>query len=229
MTIPIIPNHVVTSLKRLLEQYKNQPNLTAVISIYLQQVQDLEDSLYPLFQALNITVMEGAMLDLIGELVGKPRTTNDDAQYRILLYVKIHQNVSEGEVERVISVFRLLTASPYVHNINLGQGEVQVQVTNPIATQEEIDLIYREAEKVLADGVRLGVILYADPDEAFAYDGADAPAACLGYDDGTMTVGGMYADHYLNRTPFEYAGSDDGSIGYGAGSLDSLAGGAYVD
>lgn len=227
MNVTQILDHKLRGLKRLLEQYKNQPNLGAVLDVYLDRYQDLEDAIYPLFEALNIRVQETAMLDLIGQIVGAPRTTNDDARYRILIYVKIHQNVSNGEPERVITVFKLLTASEYVHYINLYAAEVQVQVTQPIPNQGEVDLIYRETHKVVAADVRITAILFADPVEAFAYSGNNAGAPALGYDDG-FGSGGKYATHYVNKVPFAYAGSDEGAEGYGAGGADPLAGGVYV-
>lgn len=228
MSVIQITDHLQQSLRRLLEQYKNQPNLAAVLEIYLDQTQELEDALFPMFQALNIPAMQGAMLDLIGQIVGQPRTTTDDARYRILLYVKIHQNVSEGEDERVISVMKLLTESEYVHNINLNRGEVQVQITNQTLSQDEIDLIYREIHKVVAAGVRVSYIIQADPDDAFAYSGINAGAPADGYDDGTATVGGKYAIGRIDKVPFAYLGSDEGAEGYGAGGSDPLAGGVYV-
>lgn len=228
MSLTYISNHVATSLKRLLEQYKNKPNLTAVIELYLDQVQDLEDAIYPMLNALNIPAMEGQMLDLIGEIVGQPRTTTDDARYRILLYVKIHQNVSEAESERVISVMKLISESEYVHLINLSYAELQVQITTSGLPQDEIDLIYREIHKVVAAGVRVSYIIEADPVEAFAYAGTNAGAPADGYDDGTGTVGGKYATGRINKVPFAYAGSDAGAEGYGAGAADPLAGGVYV-
>jgi hypothetical protein len=228
MTIAKITNHLGEALDRLLEQYKSKANLQAVLEIYLDQVQQLEDALYPLFDALKISVMEGAMLDLIGQIVGQPRTTNLDSRYRILLYVKIHQNVSEGEPERVISVFKLLTESQYIHYINLSTAEVQVQITNQTLTQDEINLIYRETQKVVAAGVRIAYIIAADPVEAFAYAGSNAGAQADGYDDGSGTVGGKYATGLINKVPFAYAGSDESGAGYGAGCSDPLAGGVYV-
>lgn len=223
-----ITDHFQQSLKRLLEQYKNQPNLEAVLEIYLDQVQELEDAIYPLINALNIPAMSGQMLDWIGEIVGQPRTTNDDARYRILLYVKIHQNVSEAESERVISVMKLISESDYVHYINLSNANVQVQITNETLSQDEIDLIYREIHKVVAAGVRVAYIVQADPDDAFAYAGVNAAAPGDGYDDGSGTVGGKYAIGRINKVPFAYAGTDEGAEGYGAGGADPLAGGVYV-
>lgn len=222
-----ITNHIEAGLRRRLEQYKNLPNIQAILEIYLDQNQQVEDAIYPLFRALNINLQSGAMLDLIGEIIGKPRTTNDDGRYRVLLWVKVHQNVSKGEPERVISVFKLLTESEYVHNINLGGAEVQVQVTEDFNDQDEVNLVYREIEKVIAAGVRLATILVADPLEAFAYEGINSQAPALGYDDG-LGSGGKYAKHYIYKVPFAYAGADAGAEGYGAGGADPLCGGVYV-
>lgn len=228
MSVTQILDHSGDALKRLLEQYKNQEVLQGVIDIYSDQVQEAENALYALFDALDPNDMEGAMLDIIGAIVGRPRSTTDDVRYRILIWVKVHQNVSKGEPERVISVLKLLTESVYVHNISLGQAEVQLQMTNQLLSQDEIDLIYREIHNVTADGVRVSYIIHAHPEEAFAYAGINGAAPALGYDDGSGTTGGKYATQTLWKVPFAYAGTEEGAEGYGAGGADPLAGGVYV-
>lgn len=227
MSVTKILDHQLQALQRLLQQYKDKPNIQAVIDTYTKQIQELEDALFPLLTVLSIPDSEGYQLDVIGKIVDQPRTTPDDARYRILLYVKIGQNVSQGEPERIINVYKLLTESEYVHYINLTSAEIQLLGTEDFPDQDEVNFVFTQMQRVVAAGVRINYLLVGDPSEAFAYAGVNPNAPALGYDDGAGS-GGKYAKHYTKKMPFAYAGNDPDAGGYGAGSADPLVGGVYT-
>ena len=165
----------------------------------------------------------------MGEIVGisRPGTLGDEP-YRNLIFVKIGQNISQGEAERIINVAKLLTGSEYVHLLDILNGNIELTITTDIATQEEVDSIYRNLEIVLAAGVRVAAILCADETEAFAFDGINVDAAALGFDDTTGTSGGKFAKHHEFKPPFAFAGVTTDAKGFGAGPPDPLVGGVFV-
>lgn len=228
MSVTPITTHASDALKKLLEQYKFKPNIKSVIDIYTKQIQDLEDAIQPLFTERAVANAIGVQLDLIGAVVGQAREGNNDDRYRILIHVKIGQNISEGDIPRIIDVFKLLTGSAYVHLINLNDASIQLMATVDFADQDEVDFIFRNMQKVVAGGVRIDHILCADETEAFAYAGVNAGAPALGYSNLAQTTGGKYAKEHIFRPPFAYAGTDASAEGYNGGSLDPLAGGVYV-
>jgi hypothetical protein len=226
MSVTKITTHISDALGRLLEQYKYLPNIRSLIEIYAKQIQLIEDAAFELFTERALLNASGAQLDLIGAVVGQAREGATDSEYRVLINVRIGTNISEGEIPRVISVFKLLTGSDYVHLINLQEGSIQLMTTVDFADQDEVNLVYINMQKVVAGGVRIDHILCADPTEAFAYAGSNADAPGLGYDDGAGS-GGLYAIEHIYRPEFAYAGSDPTAEGYGS-FIDPLAGGVYA-
>ena len=74
-----------------------------------QQIQDLENILFDLSTRLNIDNSVGVQLNNIGKIVGQLRNGQDDATYRLFLKAKAGRNVSEGDIERVLSIWKIIT------------------------------------------------------------------------------------------------------------------------
>ena len=224
-----ITDHTDAALRRLLQNYKNKPNLKSIIEIYADRMQELETVFISLFLARSVNDAVGVQLDQVGEIVGisRPGTLLDEP-YRTLIFVKIGQNVSQGEAERIINVAKLLTGSEYVHLLDILNGNIELTITTDLPTQEEVDATYRSLEIVLAAGVRVAAILCADPIEAFALDGPNVDAPALGLDDTTGTSGGKFAKHHEFKPPFALAGPSTDARGLGAGPDDPLVGGVFV-
>ena len=228
---PIV-DHTGDAFRRLLQQYKDKPNLKKIIQIYSDRMQDLETVFASLYLARSVYDAVGTQLDQVGEIVGIARPgslVGNDTAYRTLIFVKIGQNVSQGEAERIINVAKLLTGSEYVHLLDILNGNVELTITTDLGTQAEVDATYRSMEIVLAAGVRVAAILCADPTEAFAFDGPNLDRPALGFDDGTGTSGGKFAKHHEFKPPFAFDGVTTDARGFGAGPDDPLCGGVFVE
>lgn len=227
MSITQILTHQEDALNRRMQQFKELPNIQAILEIYLPFIQELEDQLFLLLDALNIDNQEGTFLDYIGQIVGLPRETGlSDDRYRQLLKAKIGTNTSEGLPEQAISVFKILTQSEWVHFIDLYNGNIALTGTVEFTDQEEINELFDDMDDVLAAGVRMPYFVCADELESFAMAGP-GPAA-LGFDDGTGTVGGKLAVDYEKKLEFAFDGDDTDAAGFGAGSADPFLGGVFV-
>ena len=83
-------------------------NLEKLLSVYLNEVQGVEDMLLDLLNksgvAGDLDQIEGVQLDAYGSLVGELRKGANDADYRIRILGRILVNVSEGTIEDVIGV-----------------------------------------------------------------------------------------------------------------------------
>jgi hypothetical protein len=104
-----ITSHVADAQGRLPEQFKNAGNLKNLIAAFAESTQDYEDLVFPLFDLLDIDTMVGVQLDGIGSIVNEPRQGRSDAEYREAIRVRISLNVSSGEPETVIWLFKTLT------------------------------------------------------------------------------------------------------------------------
>lgn len=224
-----ITDHDAQALAKLLEQYKKKKQIADLVTTQNIQIQDLEEGIFSIFGRLNFNTAVGAQLDIIGDIVGVARTGSSDADYRILILAKIGQNISNGEPERIISIFRLLTGATWARYANVGNGGIEITgdiILGP--TQEDINRIFRTIQRAVAGGVRLLKIICADTAEAFAYEGTNANVSGLGYANTAATTGGKYSTEYQVKIDFAYAGNDADAGGYGVGSADPLVGGVYT-
>ena len=84
-------------------------NLKALATaLYGNQVQEIEDALRELLYGFDIDQSVGDQLDVIGSIVGQDRLGKSDDDYRIDIKIKIGINTSEGDIEKIITIWRLL-------------------------------------------------------------------------------------------------------------------------
>ena len=103
---------VSEGLTRLLDQFKGSPNLLALATSYLEQVQTLEDAAWPLLAERGIDNMTGDRLDGLGEILGHSRGGRSDAGYRLALKGELAVLQSEGTAEEMIALAQLLIQMP---------------------------------------------------------------------------------------------------------------------
>jgi hypothetical protein len=223
-----ISNHVEQALDRLLQQYKNSQKFKSILQSLINEIQIIENEFFKLKNERSLDAAVGYQLDLIGTIIGERRLDRTDEAYREALKSKILINISQGDVDTLIKISNLLTNSDYCHYINLGNGHIQLSTTNTTLTQQQANNYIRVIQSASAAGCRVDYLVKHLSDKAFAYDGVQAQANSLGYDDGSGTLGGQYADHYELLIPFAYAGDNPNYAGYGTPE-DVLVGGIYSD
>lgn len=225
MSVTPITNHEQQALDRRTEDYKEQANFEGVIKSYVAQIQILEDETQRLFLEQFVDFAIGTQLDQFGKIVVLAREGFSDDFYRILLKVKIGQNISNGEPNSIITTLKLLTQASLVHYQNLGNAQVGLAIDTTI-DPTLVDFFFENMQRVVMAGVRVNFIASFDPDEPFSFDGV-GPIG-LGFSSlAAPTTGGKLA--FLNRrtTPFAFDGDDLSADGFGTLG-DVLAGGVFV-
>jgi hypothetical protein len=101
-------NHVVEGLGKLISQYAGKPNIEAVLTSYLNQIQELEDVLYDLMILRWIDNAEGAQLDGFGQIVDEPRLGKNDTIYKLALKAKRSVIMSQGTPNDILDTGRTL-------------------------------------------------------------------------------------------------------------------------
>jgi len=101
-------DHVSDGLSRLLTQYKGKPKMEAVLTAYMEQVQDLETAFFELLQLRYISTGVGIQLDIAGKILGEPRNERVDELYRVALKARALINYSEGTPEDLLEVLLAL-------------------------------------------------------------------------------------------------------------------------
>lgn len=89
---------------RLLDQFKNKPKLVGLLRSYLKEIQKIEDAAWEVLYYRTILNGFGIVLDRIGKIVGRPRNSLIDSDYKIALRAQIRINRSSGTPEDIISV-----------------------------------------------------------------------------------------------------------------------------
>ena len=132
------------------------------------QVQDIEDAMRDFLYGLSIDDSEGDQLDHIGEIVGEERLGKTDALYRIAIKIRIGTNVSEGVMETVITIWRLLAPGDLVEISEDYPAKIDIVSPTLVATADELAYIKERLQDVLAGGVAINE-LYIDDRAKFGF------------------------------------------------------------
>lgn len=107
-----ITNHVALAQGRSAERLKDKPRWLSLVKVFAARVQDLEDALWQLFVDRTKDNATGAMLDIIGRIVGQNRNGYGDDDYRVFINARILANRSSGSIPEVLAVLRTLIPLP---------------------------------------------------------------------------------------------------------------------
>lgn len=101
--------HEAEALAALLEQFIGKTNIEEMLSSYVQEVQELENVLYSLFDEKLLDTAVGAQLDLLGRIVQEPRRSSDDEVYRKLIRGRIAANRSSGTIPELLNLLTIIS------------------------------------------------------------------------------------------------------------------------
>lgn len=106
-------DYVTEGLAKLPSQFQDSPVYKELLTIYLEEFQEIEDCLQDILaQALNVDLAEGVQLDNIGEHLGKRREGLSDADYRVALNIQKILNAGEGQFHTALQMWRTVLGSP---------------------------------------------------------------------------------------------------------------------
>jgi hypothetical protein len=198
-----ITDHAQQAIERLSGQYREKNTLEGTVSLLARQVQDLEDTVFDILEQRKLAEATGVWLDALGEIADQPRQGFDDDLYRILIYVKIIENLSQGEPAAIISAFRLIMGAGSVQYVNLGGANVMLYADGELPPVSG-SFLYNQLQRVVAAGVKIVALTTGegtDANDQFALGGVltgdPAVGKGLGSEDGT-TIGGYFASIITN-------------------------------
>ncbi len=156
-----IEDHAEQGEALLLAQYRERPRLKALLFSYLRRVQEVEDAAFDLLAGRLIDGATGALLAVIGRIVGQPNEGGwDDTTYRTFVKARIRVNMSNGQGDDVIDVMNLVDGSDFVLR-EYFPALMLVDFAVPTLIDPRILVILARDTK--AAGVRLQ-LLYGDHD-----------------------------------------------------------------
>lgn len=101
-------DHVARAISRLCEQFRDKPNILALLSALVTPAIDLEAAFLQLLTERTVDTAQGAQLDVLGKLVGQPRNGLGDEDFRRYIRARIAMNQSDGLTEDLLTVARLV-------------------------------------------------------------------------------------------------------------------------
>jgi len=188
--------HVEDALANRIEQFKNKEDFASSISIYVKQVQDLEDALFQVLLDTTLDLSIGQQLDNLGEIVGEKRLSRTDEAYRQALRVRILINKSSGTIEQILEIAQSFTQSSGVIEIKeFFPASLIIQVVDKL----EVDALRLAIALDAARSAGVGLQLLYTLNEAsetltFSSDDTIQSSALLGAADDAQTTGGHLAD-----------------------------------
>lgn len=165
-----ITDHVSKSINLLIEQFRNLPRISGIISAVVQQYQELENVLFDMMKYRGIVYARGIQLDRIGGILGLGRTSSDDDQYRSDLYFQAVINTSKGTPEEMISVLKRVTGISYIKYVELQPATVFMYLSNPPYLPNNIRV---NMNKIKPGGVSLYIILSTGRPFCFSLNGVN--------------------------------------------------------
>lgn len=219
MSVAPITTHVVDAKNRLLQQYKGKASIEALVEANAEQVQVLESVFKDLNDNRSIETAVGVQLDLLGDILGIDRNGLSDDDYRARLKIKIVQNISNGEPERLITVYRFLVGASQIQYQEHYPAGLAMMADADITPGQET-LIYREIQNISPAGVRVDYIGCYDAADSFSFAGSNGPLDLVGADgfgDSTdLGVGGMFGkQHVPIDNGFAFEGGNPNFFGFG--------------
>lgn len=107
-------DYPAVSASLILGQYASAVRLAEVVSLVARQFQEVETALWELRTLLAIPDAVGAQLDILGRILGLPRSGRDDTTYRIALMLRAMSSHLSGTPEAVIESILSATGAPGV-------------------------------------------------------------------------------------------------------------------
>lgn len=149
-----------TDIKSLIpEQYKDAPNLNAILEILSTPFDELKVVFTALKNILNLESAQCAQLDLIGAIVEEKRKGRSDSNYIVGIKFKIFKNTSRGFVNDVVKALKFITSATRVIYSDNPPASYTIYTDGTGLTSDIKILI----DKLTAAGV--SVIVYASAGE----------------------------------------------------------------
>lgn len=181
--LEIITDHIDQAKKRLISQFRGKPKIEGILEGILGGFQDIETMFFAIFSN-SIFNATGAQLDEYGEILDQPRGQyTDDEQYRVILFVKIARNISNGTYLELTSMFRILMNPERIEYIEHSPATFGMLAVNPDPIGD-LDLIHEVIKAAKPAGVAFYLTegdqplfsFLEDPDpEGLGFDDLDNP------------------------------------------------------
>lgn len=176
MTISKITTHVSDALGRMLEQFKGKTAFETWVTVFVERVQVIEDAFWDLFTNRWLDNAAGKNLEVLGAIVGQPRNgVSDDETYRRYIRARIITNRSNGVIEDLLQICRLVVNDTSVKHRLAQQFPMSIRIREELAPTPTAlaDILIGFLIEAVGGGVRILLETAIDePSEMFTFASA---------------------------------------------------------
>lgn len=108
--LPINIDQVAKGLERNIQNLDKE-NFNKLLTIFLLQIQELQEHTIEIADQKNIDIATGVWLDWIGKIIGEKREARNDVDFRQALKLRIGINTSDGTPDNIITLTKQLTSA----------------------------------------------------------------------------------------------------------------------
>ncbi len=101
-------NQIESGKDKLLADLKGRPNIEGILTSYLEQVQETQETYEQMLDERSVYTAIGVQLDTVGALVGESRQYRTDEVYRAAILTRIVINNCDGTIPSIIQIIKLL-------------------------------------------------------------------------------------------------------------------------
>lgn len=153
--LPIVVDQVEQGVSRVIDNLVDKENYIKLLTLFLEEVQQLEDQNHLIARQKNLDAAEGVWLDYIGAIVGLPRAGRSDEDYRFAIRTKIGINTSDGTPNVIIDLIKQHTSATDVKLIDYYPAGF---ITTNNGTSGENSSLFELLEGVKPAGVSAEII-----------------------------------------------------------------------
>ena len=155
-------NHVEEGLQLLYDQFVKpvngnvdpSENIKKLLTVYLKQVQLLEDAVFTVMENTVLNTTFDDVLDKIGGIAGEPRMARNNTQYRSAIQSRIRLNRACGTFDDMIVLLISLRLTINLKIYEIGNATVDLSVNTNLLNNPTL---LQQLKHIVAAGVQVNV------------------------------------------------------------------------
>lgn len=132
MSLSYKTTHIVEALSNLVTQFKGKNIFDKLLTIFVTQIQEVEDVFNEIMIERCLDTAVGVQLDGLGDVVGEDRQGRNDDDYRVAIRARISLNLSEGTPEDIIFLMRSISDGSAIDLREFFPAAITAEIIDPI-------------------------------------------------------------------------------------------------
>lgn len=128
-------HHDEVASRQLAPPFWGKPNIQAVLSSFVQRIQELEDTVWQILELHTLAGADLPRLKVLGRIVGQPRLGFDEETYRKVIAGRGAANVSKGRGRDILVALNALLGSEDYVLTETGDATIYVTALDGIDDQ----------------------------------------------------------------------------------------------